>query len=228
MIKMLRVKVRAHPLVALILAVIIFAPAGGLAWWLGSPLFISQTVDEDFPELATATIPGNIAPADAQVVMETMAQITNPVEEPMPDMTIVQPAAAGLDGNLAGSIPAVTPAPDPVVLARGGFIDGDLFHRGDGIATIYDLGNGSRVLRFEEFEVTNGPDLRVLTSPNPNPFGHDDLVAAGYTELGQLKGNIGNQNYPLPPDLDIESIGSVIIYCKPFAVIFALAPITPA
>ena len=222
MIAAARSAIAAHPFWALLAALVVFVPAGALAWWLASPLFIDQEVNEEFPRLANATVPGNIKPADAEVVMMTMEKIANPVAEPMIEMTATPAAPAP-----ATATPAAA-AVEPVALLAGGFVDGDSFHRGDGTATVYDLGDGSRVLRFEEFEVTNGPDLRVLVTPDPNPLDHDALVAAGYTELGRLKGNIGNQNYDIPAALDTGSIGSVIIYCKPFAVIFAVASLSPA
>ena len=220
MITAARSTIAAHPFWALLVALIVFVPAGGLAWWLGSPLFIDQQVNEEFPRLANATVPGNINPADAEVVMMTMEKIANPVAEPMMEpVTTPAPSVAAAD---VAEVPV-----DPVALLQGGFFGADLFHQGEGSATVYDLGDGSRVLRFEDFEVTNGPDLRVLVTPDPNPFDHAALAAAGYTELGRLKGNIGNQNYDIPPDVDTDSIGSVIIYCKPFAVIFSVAPLGP-
>ena len=47
----------------------------------------------------------------------------------------------------------------------------------------------------------------------------------GYVDLGKLKGNKGNQNYEIPDDVDIASMRSVTIYCKPFQVIFSVAPL---
>ncbi len=225
MIAAARSTIAAHPFIALLVALIVFVPAGALAWWLGSPLFIDQEVNEEFPRLANATVPGNIDPADAEIVMMTMEKIANPVAEPMVEMAAT-PEVAATPAEVATATPAAPPA-DPVALLEGGFIDGDFLHYGDGTATVYDLGDGSRVLRFEDFEVTNGPDLRVLVTPDPNPFDHDALAEAGYTELGRLKGNIGNQNYDIPPEVDTDSIGSVVIYCKPFAVIFSVATLNP-
>ncbi len=221
MIATARATIAAHPIWALLIALVVFVPAGGLAWWLGSPLFIDQAVNEEFPRLANASVPGNIPPADAEVVMMTMEKIANPVAEPMMG-PVATPAA---EVAATGVATATAPPTDPIRLLEGGFIDGDFFHFGDGTATVYELSDGSRVLRFEDFEVTNGPDLRVLVSADPNPLDHDALAEAGYTELGRLKGNIGNQNYDIPPDVDIKSLGSVVIYCKPFAVIFSVAPL---
>ena len=117
------------------------------------------------------------------------------------------------------------PLPEPVALASGNFRDADSFHKGSGVATIYRLPDGSHLLRLEDFKVTNGPDLRVLLARPNDPQSRDELQAGGYTHLAKLKGNVGNQNYELPADVDPAGIGSVIIYCMPFKVIFSVAPL---
>ena len=184
---------------------IILIPALLLAWWLLSPLLINQTVAEDFPRAANAVIPPDMTMAQVEsemLVMETVDQPLTP--EPMP-------AAAG-----------------PIAIAAGNFRDADSFHRGRGTATIYRNADGSHILRFEDFRVTNGPDLRVLLAQAPDPQSRQELHASEYVHLAMLKGNIGNQNYPLPPDFDPATQGgSVIIYCQPFQVIFSVAPLEP-
>ena len=110
-----------------------------------------------------------------------------------------------------------------VALSSGNFMDFDSFHRGSGEATIYRGPDGSHVLRFEDLDVTNGPDLRVILTPFANPEVPRDFKVSGYIELGRLKGNRGNQNYLIPNDVDVSIYRSVIIYCKPFSVIFSVA-----
>ena len=114
---------------------------------------------------------------------------------------------------------------DMQVLARGEFYDlGG--HSGMGTATVYELADGSRLLRLENFQVINGPQLHVwMVPPDPVP----DTVGReipGYIDLGPLKGNIGDQNYELPVDLDLGSYGSVVIWCVPFRVPFNAAPLS--
>ena len=171
-----------------------------LAWWLGSPLFLSKTVDEEFPLTVSATVPENMTRAEVEAVMEGMAMVDSPMSEAM------------MPGMASAS-----------VVKMGTFRDADRFHTGSGSATIYLIEDGSRVLRLEDFNVTNGPDLRVILSPNADPQSASDVTAPGYVELGKLKGNIGNQNYAIDAGVDVSALNSVVIYCKPFKVIFAVA-----
>ena len=48
---------------------------------------------------------------------------------------------------------------------------------------------------------------------------------AGYQDLGSLKGNVGNQNYEILANVDVSALASVVIYCAPFHVVFAVAPL---
>ena len=147
---------------------------GGLGWWLASPLFLNQQVDDAFPF------------------------------EPSSETE-----ATTADGWL--------------IAAQGAFMDGDSLHLGSGSATIFQQGE-QRVLRFEEFSVTNGPDLHVMLSTNPAPTGQSD-IGGDHIDLGPLKGNQGDQNYPIPDELDLSDYQSVVIYCVPFHVVFATATI---
>ncbi len=114
---------------------------------------------------------------------------------------------------------------DPELISTGQFVGADDFHQGSGSVGLYRLADGSHVLRFEEFEVTNGPDLHVLLSAHPKPENRSDVMQ-GYLDLGKLKGNIGNQNYEIPLGTDLSGFQSVVIYCQPFHVVFASADLS--
>ena len=195
--------------ILIIAGLVILIPVLGLAWWLLSPLFISKTVDEEFPFVATAEIPADMTMAEVEQVMAVMSKMDQErIDEPMPPA--MNAAAAG-----------------PEVVSSGSFRDADSFHRGRGTATIYRLPDGSHLLRLEDFEVTNGPDLRVLLATAADPQSREELQAGGYAHLEKLKGNIGDQNYEIPADIDPSAQGSVIIYCMPFHVIFSVASLEP-
>ena len=108
-------------------------------------------------------------------------------------------------------------------VAMGSFKDADAFHRGSGTATIYRTPDGSEVLRLEDLDVTNGPALHVVLSTHPDPERSQQVKQEGYVDLGDLKGNRGNQNYPIPAGVDTSIHKSVVIYCYPFAVVFSVA-----
>lgn len=188
--------------------VIIGIPGLAVAWWLLSPLFISQTVDEEFPLASNAVIPADMTMAEAEEIMVEAASQFNNYDERVPTEMAMPADAMKMDASV-------------VKVKSGSFRDADSFHKGSGTAAIYRSPDGQNVLRLEDFRVTNGPDLRVLLVPNPDPQGRDDVE--GYIELGELKGNMGNQNYFLPEGEDGSGYGSVVIYCRPFHVVFSVA-----
>ena len=111
------------------------------------------------------------------------------------------------------------------VLASGNFYD--VAHKGVGRATIYQLG-GKRVLRFTNFETSNGPDVRVYFVATKDASDSEVVKQAGFVEVGALKGNIGDQNYEISSDLDLKKYRVVTIWCKRFGVNFATAPLIAA
>jgi len=110
------------------------------------------------------------------------------------------------------------------VLASGKFHD--VAHKGAGEASIYQLADGKRVLRFTSFETSNGPDVRVYLVASNDATDSDTVKKAGFLEVGNLKGNIGDQNYELPSDVDLSKYRAVTIWCKRFGVNFATAPLS--
>lgn len=175
-----------------IAAGILAIPILALAWWLGSPLFIDSEVNEEFPMAADAVIP------EGMTAEEVEDEMMEAAEEPATEVGEDMPEESG-----------------PVAASTGDFVGADDFHQSSGTATIYELEDGSRVLRLEDFEVTNGPDLHVFLVPEEGSMDQYDL--------GSLKGNVGDQNYEIPDEVDLSQIDSVIIYCVPFSVLFASA-----
>ncbi len=110
----------------------------------------------------------------------------------------------------------------------GRFVGADSFHMGAGRATIFRLPDGRQTLRLEEFTVTNGPDLYVYLSGHPAPRDSAQLHGSGDFEVARLRGNIGEQSYDLPADLDVGAFKSVVIYCKRFTTVFSTAELAPA
>lgn len=184
-------------------AVVAAIPVVALAWWLGSPLFLNKTVNEEFPRTVNAQLPQGTTREEAETIMADAAGVDSPANEPMT---------------------APMEASSTVALLTGNFRDEDTLHRGSGEATVYRLEDGSNVLRLEDLNVTNGPDLFVLLLKDPEGRDKDQ----GYINLGKLKGNRGNQNYDIPADVDPAGYNSVMIYCRAFSVVFSTAPLSTA
>ncbi len=129
---------------------------------------------------------------------------------------------ADLDHALAGTDETPAERADerpehagPVKLARGDFAGAD-GHAGSGVATLIREPSGSRVLTFTEFDVDPGVDVDVYLTASPDDI--DDRI-----ELGDLKGNVGDQQYEIPADADLGRYSNVILWCKPFTVRIAFA-----
>lgn len=213
----------------LIIGVVAAAVLIAAGWYLASPLFIDNSVDEafpfDLPDTAALAAMDSDEMADLEADFmaavpdeETVAQLSEEDRQIVTDEVMEAAAAVMADKETAEEMPAAEA--EWVVAASGTFVGADNFHQGEGTATIFQQGD-QRVLRFEEFSVTNGPDLRVLLSTSPNPTSRSDL--GDYIDLGSLKGNMGNQNYEIPADVDLSQYQSVVIYCQPFHVLFSSA-----
>lgn len=160
-------------------------------------LLIDETVNEAAP--VEAASPGTT---------ETMA--AHAASPAKPDATAASAAAAP---KAVAAAPAAT---------RGGNFR-SLNHKGSGRASLVKATAGY-VVRFEDLNVENGPDLYVYLSPavstsQASAFGVKPLI------LGKLKANKGNQNYAVPAGTDISKYLSVAVWCKRFSSGFAVAPL---
>ncbi len=110
----------------------------------------------------------------------------------------------------------------PLLIASGDFRDGDSFHKGSGKVKVFQSGDGTKLLRLEDFEVTNGPDLFIYLTEKGNVQSSSD-VKEGFYDLARLKGNKGNQNYVLPNEVNLDDYQGVAIYCRAFSTLFSAA-----
>ena len=113
---------------------------------------------------------------------------------------------------------------NPVAVSSGEFHAVD--HAGTGTATVYRQPDGSHVLRLEDLNVEDGPDLYVYAIAAPDATDTASAQEAGFVNAGRLKGNVGDQTYELPPDFDPDTHQSVSIWCQSFSSNFATAPLT--
>lgn len=111
-------------------------------------------------------------------------------------------------------------------LASGQFYS--ILHPTAGTATIYQMGDGSRLLRLTSFSTSNGPDVHVYMVAADDAKDVATVEKAGFVDLGVIKGNVGDQNYTLGSDLDLAKYRAVSIWCKRFSVNFGAAALRPA
>jgi hypothetical protein len=102
-----------------------------------------------------------------------------------------------------------------------------ILHPTAGTATIYQMGDGSRVLRLTSFRTSNGPDVHVYMVAADDAKDVATVQRAGFIDLGVLKGTIGDQNFTLGGDLDLAKYRAVSIWCKRFSVNFGAAALRP-
>ena len=145
---------------------------------------------------------------------------------------VFEPWKLVVDERVQEAVPtaaASAASAEPVVLARGTLISHE--HDSSGAVTVLRLPDGSRVLRLEDLRTSNGPRLQVWLSDAPVLAGTDGWRVfddGRHVDLGDLKGNLGSSNYPIPPDVDLAALPSVSIWCARFHVSFAAAELQPA
>lgn len=101
---------------------------------------------------------------------------------------------------------------DVEIISQGIFMEQE--HEVSGKALIVN-DNENKILRFEDFETVNGPNLHIYLSA--------DLEANDYIDLGEIKATKGDVNYELENSIDLEKYNKVLVWCVPFKVLFSYA-----
>jgi Electron transfer DM13 len=110
----------------------------------------------------------------------------------------------------------------PVSFRPPEFISGA--HSTTGTVELLVTAEGQHLVRLVDLATDNGPDLKVYLSAAAPGSGDDD-VEAQYLSLGELRGNVGSQNYEIPAEADLSQYRSVVIWCDRFSVSFGSAPL---
>ena len=178
---------------------------------LASPLFYETEVNEPLPvslneieEGLTYEMFTEMDDSKRDVLVE---QMSTEVQE------MIMEKASTVIIPISQTMPEPMEPENSVVLVKSGMFVGLAGHNAEGIAKIIQV-NDMTFLRFEDFEVTNGPDLRVYIALEGD-------VKNGI-HLEKLKGSKGDQNYSLE-GIDLDAFDSVVIYCQPFGVYFGEA-----
>jgi hypothetical protein len=153
------------------------------------------------------------------------------VDEALPgaapiSMTSSSPAPPTISGA-PDPVPSKTAARTPVVETSGTFVSHE--HKTEGTAKVVQLPDGSRVLRLEGLNTSDGPALEVWLSDAKvieGKAGWHVFDDGKYLSLGKLKGNHGNQNYAIPAGADFSKLRSVSIWCDRFNVSFGAAALS--
>ena len=193
-------------------------------------LIIDETVNEAAPVESLdepAVAPASAASSDAlaAAAAEPAAVVSAPMSSaPSAIAKTAAPTATAPKAASAQAAPkaaVAAPAAVPAASRSGNFRS--LNHKGSGRALLVKTATG-HVVRFENLNVENGPDLYVYLSPadstsQASAFGVKPLI------LGKLKANRGNQNYAVPAGTDLTKYKSVAVWCKRFSSGFAVAPL---
>ena len=210
-----------------IISAIVFLVGVG-AYYLASPLFISTEVNEPLPTSAVQSeslqrfvamneeekmqAAKQMSLQERDTIMAAAARVNNSIDESM-DQTSLQQQQSQNTTSIINSTPNT--------MRTGSFVGvGDGIHDAKGMAKIIPLQDGSNILRLENLQVTNGPDLYVYLAA--------DKSASDFVSLGKLKANNGNQNYNIPSQTDLTKYDTILIWCRPFSVLFGSAELALA
>ncbi len=205
-------------------AIVIIIGAG--AYYLASPLFISTEVNEPLPTSAVESEAyqkfitmseeekldnaKQMSPEERDEIMTIASKINNSVNESMDQIKQQQQEKTQNTITTAST------------LRTGSFVGvGDGIHNAEGEAKIIPFQDGDKnILRLENLKVTNGPDLYVYLAT--------DKTTSDFVNVGKLKANNGNQNYEIPAGTDLTKYDTVLIWCRPFSVLFGSAELGSA
>ena len=195
------------------------------------------------PVPAETSAPASSDPDAAATAAETAAEAPAAAPAPAEGQLVAGPGASGMPGDeitqemademneavASGAMPRevvmseerpMPVAPQIVTLVSGEFISRS--HETSGRVLVLNDGSEQRFLRFEDFRTDNGPDVNVwLSSAPPDAPARDFLD--DWVDLGDIKGNVGAQNYEIPPSVDLDRYSTVLIWCVRFSVAFGAA-----
>jgi hypothetical protein len=215
--------VRKRVKIGIITAIVIIIGVG--TYYLASPLFISTEVNEPLPTSAVESevyqkfitmseeekldTAKQMSPEEREEIMTTASKINNSVNESMDQIPQQQQQQQTQNTITTAS-----------TLRTGSFVGvGDGIHNAEGEAKVIPFQNeNSNILRLENLRVTNGPDLYVYLAT--------DKTASDFVNVGKLKANNGNQNYDIPAGTDLTNYDTVLIWCRPFSVLFGSAELS--
>lgn len=174
-----------------------------LAYWLISPIWRVETLNEELPGLSSG---------EEQSMVETSKDLPA-LEKIMEQMT--PETKEQFMGEMEKMSEVVMEKAEPMVPETRVISSAELIadaHEVKGKALFVESG-GKKYLRFEDLDTVNGPDLRIYLS--------SDLGVKDSVDLGPIKATRGNVNYELPEGVDLEKYNNALIWCRAFSVLFS-------
>jgi hypothetical protein len=188
---------------------------------LWQPLFQTAAVQETLPGLSPDIQTAYAAlPADQQAALAVFL-----ADDPQTAAALI--AAAALPDTVLSEEDQALPSVTAATRTQGGaFRRLDALRWATGSVDVYQWPDNRKLVRLEEFAAARGPDLRVVLSAAPNPQTPEEMQLNNLDlELGPLKGNIGSQQFELPPDIDLTQYASVVIFSPLVNLVFSSAPL---
>ncbi len=209
-----------------LLAIIAIIVIGAGAVFAVSPYFTESTVDEALP--TGAIIQSEIENdenmfeepiIEFETMMEEIMEEETMMEEIMEEETMMEEIMEE-ETMMEEIMEEETMMEEITPISYAGIFTGvgDGVHDAQGDVYTIPIEDGSNVLRLENFQSTNGPDLFVYLAT--------DDMASEFVNLGDLKANNGNQNYDIPEGTDLSKYNKVLIWCKAFGVLFGSAELS--
>lgn len=206
---------RRRPMVLVGAGVLVVVAVAAFLWFRPDKLFVDEVVDEGLPGDMQASDMAAAESDDTDPAGSASGEDSGSEAEP----------GTGTEGGAdEGADAEDGEAAEVGVLAEGDFT-GHSGHDTSGQAFALELDDGSRLVRLEDFATDNGPELNVYLTTVGEEVS-DRQIADDFVDLGSLRGNIGNQNYELPDDVDLDRYRTVVIWCVRFGVSFGAAELT--
>jgi hypothetical protein len=118
--------------------------------------------------------------------------------------------------TLVEDLPVAASADPAAVLLSGELVRISAADYGTGAVRIVRIAE-ARLLRFENVDIAGAPDVYVYLSDRT------DGTPGRSIDLGRLKSTSGSFNYPIPSEVDLGAVRSVVLWCRQFSVTITYA-----
>ena len=213
----------------------------GQAWIFGTANgeftdSVLVTVLNNPNEIASVTIQGSEDPIEVGQTVQLEAIVRNldgdiistGVSWSSSDEQVAAVNQTGLvsaisDGTteIVASAEGINSVPFPITVGsdagdtRTGTFSGRNGYNAEGTAVL-NLGSDRSLEFLSDFKTQSGPGLYIYLSPNASNVD-------GALNLGEIVATTGAQSYEISPAANLDGLDHVIIYCKPFGVLFGIA-----